>query len=270
MDIIEKYLSAQLITAQTDEELTKIEACVDRITKIIAHKPVRFSAALHCAVSPHSDAAKPMLDEVYGVVREEWRTVSSRYPTYPVQLLRVIVLGAAVSLARKDEKWADAFGIVLPALVHFLEPNSADSSIWQGLIDEFQTRYEHRAEEYWSVPGSVEVPRPKVDAAALAEISIRPGSIDSDALEERLLAVFSNSGVEGANQHTPNQHPHWAKQASKNLAIVLANDLPKQVCGSVEGPDLSKFADAFLAHAENSTKKLLEAVRGQDLSLIHI
>ena len=54
MDIIEKYLSAQLITAQTDEELTKIEACVDRITKIIAHKPVRFSAALHCAVSPLS------------------------------------------------------------------------------------------------------------------------------------------------------------------------------------------------------------------------
>lgn len=271
MDLLERYLSAQLISAQSDEELAKIESAVSRFSKVVAHRPSRFIAALYAAVVPEAPASSGVLDEVHEVLREEWRTLASRYPGKPTELLRVICLCSLVSLATQEEYWADALGMLLPSVEPLVDRGADDAEIWQALVAEFQAKFEGRAEAEWAVPSSVDLPDLQLSEDAARSFTFTGGSINKDKLNTLILSAFvntdptTNEQLQDGNPNSPQQHPQWGNHAGQRLGSVLAGPMAKALQGTIEAPDTTALASQIAEYVQDALQALSSAVHGQDL-----
>ena len=272
MDLIEEYLNAKLISAQTEEELQKIEASVGRFAKVLAHQPMRLPAALQVTTVPTASICQGILDEVHLLVRQEWRTIASRYPERPTELLRVVVLAAVISLARDDESWADAVGLLLPTLVPFLDGDAKDVSIWQRLIDEFQGGYERRAEDMWSVPASINLPEFELSKQAATAMAIGGAVVSADCMAVAIADAFTDTyegkALENGNPHqiVHGTQSQWADHASKRLGSLLAGNYAKSVRGEISGPGTKALVPELETYIADVVELLTAAVHGQDLS----
>lgn len=270
MDLIEEYLNAKLISAQTEEELQKIEASVAAFAKVLAHQPTRMPAALQAVTSPDAQVCQGILDEAHALVRKEWRTIASRYPERPTELLRVVVLAAVISLARENELWADVVGLLLPTILPFLDREAKDALIWQRLIDEFQGGYERRAEKTWSVPASISLPDFELSDEVRAAVTLGGSVIDADQMRRAIAPAFTNElegeALENGNPHQAQGHqPRWADHASTRLGSLLAGNYAETVRGQISGPNFEALAAELEAYIANVVERITAAVHGQDL-----
>ncbi len=136
MDILQKAFSAELIKAATsDEEFGKIEAAVSKVALLLASRPTEYVTAVYLAAGS-GEAESNLLTDVYTLVQKEWRTVVVRYAGFPTQMVRAILLCAVVELARKNDEFASALGLLLPNVQPHLEGKDDVIALWKDIAEE--------------------------------------------------------------------------------------------------------------------------------------
>ena len=270
MDILQRAFSAELIKAATsDDEFEKIEAAVAKVSLLLASRPTEFLTAVYLA-SGSGDTESALLSDVYTLLKKEWRTVVTRYPGFPIQMVRAILLCAVVELADKKDDFAAAFGLLLPNVQPHLDGRNDVIAIWKDLAKQFQRSYENKAEARWSVPASIELPELELSDDASRKIETSRKGLNAQALAGALLPAFTNSnnegeGLEGGNPHTPQQGEPWATHAANRLASVLTGPLSQGLATNITAPDSEALASELSEHLRIVVGKLLSAVEGQDL-----
>ncbi|WP_022696791.1 GTPase-associated system all-helical protein GASH [Euryhalocaulis caribicus] len=271
MDILQKVFSAELIkTATSDEEFEKIEASVSVVAKLLASRPTEYVGALYLAAGA-GQGESPLLSEVFELVKKKWRTVVMRYPSFPTQMLRAILLCAIVKLASEKDEFAAAIGLILPNLQRYVTGKEDVIALWQYIADEFQRKYEESSERQWSVPASVKLPTLELSDEASREFEMKRKGLNSSRLASAILPALtdtdSESGeeVENGNPHQPQSGGPWARHAANEIAAVLSGPVAQGLASEISAPDTQALANELGDHLEIVVSRLLSAVVGQDM-----
>lgn len=270
MDILQKAFSAELIKAATsDDEFEKIEAAVTKVSLLLASRPTEYLTAVYLA-SGSGETESALLSDVYALIKKEWRTVVTRYPGFPTQMVRAILLCAVVELADKKDDFAAAFGLLLPNVQPHLDGRDDVIAIWKDLAEQFQRSYENKAETRWGVPALIELPELELSADASRKIETSRKGLNAQALAGAILPAFTGSnnegeGLEGGNPHAPQQVAAWGTHAANKLATVLAGSVSQGLVTNITSPDSEALASELSEHLRIVVGKLLSAVEGQDL-----
>lgn len=270
MDILQKAFSAELIKAATsDEEFGKIEAAVSKVALLLASRPTEYVTAVYLAAGS-GEAKSNLLTDVYTLVQKEWRTVVVRYAGFPTQMVRAILLCAVVELARKNDEFASALGLLLPNVQPHLEGKDDVIALWKDIAEEFQRSYERKAEDRWGVPTSIDLPELELSEDASREIEVSRKGLNSQSLTSALLPAFTSANndgeaLEGGNPHAPQSGAPWATHAANRLASVLAGSVSQNLAPSISAPDSKALANELADHMRTVVGRLLSAVEGHDL-----
>lgn len=260
--VLLRFLSGGLINVGGDDtKLEKLQATSQGVAGILKKHPSKVPNYSLIAFDPEAPPDDPVTLEVLGVLKEVWPTYVNTFASTPIQVLRAIILDALVSSAQEDERVAVAVAACARNVLPFMETGN-EFSIWADVVDKIEGSVDHRAEEEWSTPSSIDIPPFAGDAISPIKVGNSVAKIDREAFKQQFISAAQ--GVGGFNIHNPMP---WLQNFANASADPIAEALDKvSVNAKVNGVDLStplqELGNAVSSYVSSAVKAFGTATSG--------
>jgi hypothetical protein len=255
--VLQKLLEAGVVEIDDDAVMEKLLTTAENVEKQLTAGRLSVAAAALVAMDPEISPGEPMLESIYQILAESWKTVKTRHPDKPLALLRGVLAQALVTAGQ-----ADPIAAVIWLTANSYRPYAPlarEEGVWRAILLEMRERTERAAEAVWN--GQEEESRVKIRAPEILPIKVTSSALNSDWLALHLAAAAGQAS-NLPEDATPNTNPvttayqvqqmpaAWADFFGIAAAKAIARAVNSCMQDLAKSIDLAPLSGALAEHVQ--------------------
>ncbi|MEX3906782.1 GTPase-associated system all-helical protein GASH [Paraburkholderia sp. BR14312] len=205
-----------------DDKLNRLRATAKDIAVVVVKDPANVALFTTAAADPGTLASDPSIAGGMAVVKKHWTTVSNTFSSTPVAVVRAVLVDALVAAARQSDSVAVAFVNTTRNVLPHVELGD-EERVWIDAVREIEEQVDARAEQEWTTPEKIEVPKMAYQSPELVAHGAPEIEIDRKDLEGEILKSTSPWASGSRNSHNWQQNPQaWVQLFSTEMSKVIA------------------------------------------------
>jgi hypothetical protein len=227
-----------------DTRLEKVLATSDAVADHLQKTPSDIVPFLYSALdanSPDDDIAIKLSQEL---LANEWITYANVFSGTPILLLRSIILDAIITVANKDVAVENLIAIAIAGTIPNIDLGS-EADLWTEALLDIQQQVERRAEQEWSVPSRIAIPKFDLGEHKPIKVPKKRQPIGLEELEKGLAAAVGPTNRQGqptgGNPQWSNAAQPWANEFVPRAAEAIKSAIDQGSKVDVGPIDASEF-----------------------------
>ncbi|CAG9298182.1 GTPase-associated system all-helical protein GASH [Celerinatantimonas diazotrophica] len=257
-EILTHLLAAGLIENIDGDETRfgKIEVAAQKIATELTETPKKLIPALLAGINPDVNSSDPAIEEAQNALVAEWKTMSSAYPSPPINLFRAILLEACRQAAEKSDKHASVLWLTAADSVCLMRL-SKEESVVRNLLKNFAEKTERWATSAGDVP---KAPRQAVDKLSWTPVSSNIEKVNRQKLRPKMGDAAGNSHIhsDGSNKNGGNPNNNWPSQNAATAA-AWAGDFAERMTNAI-GDELDNLSLQLSSVLDNQSQNFSKQI----------
>lgn len=237
-EILTGLLEAGLIEKVDGDEsrFEKMEEAAKAVASELKEQPIKLIAAIIAGINPDISETEPAIQMAKSALVNEWKTMSSAYPSPPINLFRAILLEACRQASIENTNAAILWLTAADTIP--LMRLGKEETIVRKLLEQFALLAEECSLFNNETPNLKVIPPIKFTSSVPLELS-KPKMIDRNALHPKLGDAAGNThikldetnqGAGNPNRYALTNHgqlsywPHWAGDFAIRMTDLLGDE----------------------------------------------
>jgi len=282
-DVLTELLNAGLLDRLDgdDARFAKLERAAHAIADHLHAHPRELVQAVLAGLDPDIAPGNPSIQLAKRMLQAEWKSVTSVYPSEPVELLRAILLAACSELAEKHPRDASILWLTAADTLPLRRLGKEETVVRRLLI--VASKRTEEAAGMATVASSDDAHAPDVEELASPEIdteNLHEHQVDRTILHDLVAAAAGPNDRKGRALKKPNPHsPHnqpteWSYEFTDRMSALIADTTDEAVAAVhasiVKIAEWQKLLDATVtAQSDQQQERVKSAIAAMSASRGH-